>query len=253
MATAPLAQYRKRFEAMVERLRAHPDIVLLNLFIADPVSKTTLASVEKKLSVPLDPAIAAFYQQCDGLSLRWISKRHPDYDPEDMRFSSKRMSWENVVATDGAEDGCICILPFEQALVKASWKEQLYFEDDSDEEQEEFGQKSYSRATFNRALRPFDYFSFYNMMGFALLPDAKQLPVIMGDDHGACWTDSRITDFASYMETVLATYGSVEARRRIYGETFGHRKKPLTHSREEWEQKPPSLDKLLEEAEENWP
>jgi hypothetical protein len=253
MATAPLAQYRKRFEAMVERLRAHPDIALLNLSIAAPVSPAKLAAVEKKLSVPLDPAVAAFYRQCDGLSLRWISKRHPDYEPKRMRFSARRMSWKDVVATDGAEDGCICILPLEQALVKESWKGRLFFEHDSDENQEQFGKKSYGVATFNRALRPFDYFSFYNMMGFLLLPGAKDMPVIMGGDHGACWTDSRVTDFASYMETVLAHYGSVWARVRLYGEDFGHRKKPLKHSREQWEGRPPSLAKLLKEAEENWP
>jgi hypothetical protein len=156
MTKALLAGYRTRFEKMVEQLRAHPDIALLNFHMAGPVSEATLASVEKKLTVPLEPAIAAFYRQCDGLSLRWISKRHPDYDPERMRFSSQLLSWQDVVATDGKEDGCVCILPFEQALVEMNWNDRLFFDDDSDEDQVEFAGKSYGAATFNRAVRPFD-------------------------------------------------------------------------------------------------
>jgi hypothetical protein len=253
MAKSPLSNYRTRFEKMVERLRAHPDIALLNFHMAEPVSAATLASVKKKLTVPLDPAIAAFYRQCDGLSLRWISKRHPDYEPKRMKFSSRRLSWRDVVKTDGEEDGCVCILPLEQALVKMDWKGRINFDTDTDEDPVEFGRQSYGSATFNRAVRPFDWFNFYNMMGFLLLPGSASLPVVMGSDHGVCWTDSRTTDFASYLETVLAHYGSVMARRRLYNKVFGHRQKPLLHSRAQWQEQPPSLEKILKQAEKEWP
>jgi len=66
---------------------------------------------------------------------------------------------------------------------------------------------------FHRALRIFDFFSYYEMAAILMLE--KSLPVIVGTDHGADWS-APATDFESYWEFVLSQYGSVHARSEAF-------------------------------------
>ena len=58
-----------------------------------------------------------------------------------------------------------------------------------------------------------------------------------------------MTDFEGYMETVLATYGSIAARRELFMEYAGHRKKPLRLDQRYWQRywqgKRESLDEII--------
>jgi hypothetical protein len=51
------------------------------------------------------------------------------------------------------------------------------------------------------------------------------LRVKVGDDHGAAW-DGPAVPFERYMEAVLATWGSVEARARVFVRGSGKPPKP---------------------------
>jgi hypothetical protein len=46
-------------------------------------------------------------------------------------------------------------------------------------------------------------------------PPQADPPVIIGDDHGACWTDSRFASFEDYMEGLLNQNFMISARRAL--------------------------------------
>ncbi len=69
----------------------------------------------------------------------------------------------------------------------------------------------------------FDYFSAYNdMMAYTGEGFEDNPLLIMGDDHQACWTDSRLMHIPAYMELVFHSCGSIEGRRRLLKKYNGH-------------------------------
>jgi len=192
--------------------------------VGAPVSSEALERVEEHLGFPLDPSIRDVYLEADGLSLRWIHRANPVFDPKKHQRVRGRLVPDfvrkapvpkglSVIDNDGADDGCICLLPLREAFIDASWKDMLYFEWMKDDEKIERDGQSYGLLSFSRSLRIFDFFNFYEMAAVVTLEPA--LPVIVGIDHGADW-DGRTVDFGSYWEFVLATYGSVCARSEAF-------------------------------------
>jgi len=216
--------FLKQLREKVAELEARDDIVLLNWDVGEPATKDAIASVEKHLGSPLPASIRDIYLQADGLSLRWIHRDNPVFDAKKHRRGKGRLvpgfvrkapipEGLDVTRNSGADDGCICILPVREAFVDADWEGMLYFDDETDDEKMKFGRKSYGHLAFHRALRIFDFFSYYEMAAILMLE--KSLPVIVGTDHGADWS-APATDFESYWEFVLSQYGSVHARSEAF-------------------------------------
>ena len=57
----------------------------------------------------------------------------------------------------------------------------------------------------------------YYPVGFLMEPGLSDPPVIIGDDHGACWTDSRHHTFETYLESLLAGCFTNAPRRAMVG------------------------------------
>jgi SMI1 / KNR4 family (SUKH-1) len=214
--------FLKRLRQKVRELEARKDVVLLNWDVGKPASADAIARVEKHLGFPLPESIRDIYRQADGLSLRWIHRDNPVFDPKKHRrvkgrlvpgFVMKKRLPEgfSVIDNSGADDGCICLLPIRETFIDADWGELVYFDWMTDKEKSDQG--SYGLLSFSRSLRIFDFFSYYEMA--AVLTLEKSLPVIVGTDHGADWTGSA-GDFQSYWEFVLAHYGSVQARSEAF-------------------------------------
>lgn len=239
--TGALADFLPRFRQMVAALEAHPDVRILESHIAPPVSEADVRAVHEHLGAELDPAILNFHRQCDGLSLMWVTTDNPNADSNNTSFNDYHPG-----------DGAINIYPLKEVFVDANWSEIHYFEFMKDhEDDQEFAGRSYQLWDFSRSIRVFDDFNIYNMAGFVMIAaegEPLSPPVSIGDDHGACWTDARLTDFEGYMETVLATYGSIAARRRILLTYAGHRSKPLRLDRSYWDSNPVTLPQVLDEA-----
>ena len=236
-----LADYLPRFQQMMKELEAHPEIRIMKSYVAPPVSEADVAAVHAQLGAELDPAILNFYRQCDGLSLMWITTDNPNADSNETEFTGYHPG-----------DGAINILPLRETFIGANWEGVHYFDFMKEhEDDEEFAGESYRLWDFSRSIRVFDDFNIYNMAGFITIVETGpplNPPISIGDDHGACWTDARLTDFNSYMETVLATYGSIAARRRILMTYAGHKSKPLRLDQPHWGRERPSLVEVLSEA-----
>ena len=99
---------------------------------------------------------------------------------------------------------------------------------------------------FSKSLRIFDYFHFFNMAAFLVRPGRGDPGVLQGDDHGACFTDCRLTDFESYVETVLAHRGAIHSRKSVFGERWGSNGEPLVRGAAYWKKKRVTLDRVLE-------
>ena len=116
----------------------------------------------------------------------------------------------------------------------------------SDEEEIEFGGEPVPLRTFHTSIRPFDYFHFDHQM--ALVATGNQpAPVVLGRHGGATWTDSRVTDLMSYLEAVIAHYGVVGARTKLYKKSGGHSLPPMVTDQEHWAVEGPTLDEIIAE------
>lgn len=202
--------YLRRFQEMVAELRRSPDVAVARVHVAPPAAEESIARVHAKLGFALSDAILGFYRQANGLALEWVAKDHPAYDPA----SHDRESSEpfDMVPQDVA-GGVINVYPLESLL--DSYEDVFWFEWMAGQTAELSG-KRYDLLAFSKAIRPVDYYSEYAMAAFFLGDGVPDPPVLLGDDHGATFTAFSPTDFATYMEGILALRGSGVGRERFF-------------------------------------
>lgn len=234
--------YLERFMIMVNELMADSRVRVTHFWAGAAVSEAEIKRVEEALGYALDDSIKAFYRQANGLQLRWLDTGSEFYIAG--RDDSTITEHTDYVQGDNDEaNGLINILPLAECLVDRSYKEMLYFDWMNDDDKSEFCGKPCGLLTFSKGLRPLDDFSFYNSMAFFLGDNEANPKIVMGDDHNACWTDSRTTHLTSYLELILQNRGGVQARRDVYGQYAGHREVPVVT-----ESAPPTpLDSILPE------
>ncbi len=250
----PLLAYVERFRAMVEELRRNSEIRVLEFNVRPPVSDADLAAVEEHLGAELHPALRSFYRQADGLQLRWINTSREAFDPERHVASEQWLTPPDIMRDEGACPGCVNLLPLREAFLDANWEGQIWFPDAEEaKEQVEFvGARFESQQAFNRVIRPFDYFHFFRQAAFLLRPGNGSPPVLIGDDHGACWTNSLAVGFETYLETLLAQRGAVESRKAFTDSSGEEQGKPApVRTRAYWEAHPVKLSKLLRALEDD--
>lgn len=230
--TGPLSDFKARFQALIKELRDHPEIEVKYSNIGKPASEVKIERVEKSIGATLHPAIRNFYLQCDGASVVWMYKDNPEGHRFEIWGPNNGFALEN----DGIAEGNIHIFPILDTFLTNDWKGHLYFPGaDYNSRPETFMDKEgLTILSFSQRLRVFDYFNFYNMTAFYVEPGEGNPPVLMGDDHGACFTDSKVTDFESYIEMILANKGAVTARRKYLGQYNGHKQGMLPMPKKQW-------------------
>ncbi len=216
-----MESYLLRFQKMVEELREHPKVQVTHFHTFPPASDQEIEKVEQALGYSLHSSIREFYQQTNGLQLLWIYTLNEQFDSE-VHFERKQpLDFYRQYHDYYPEDGAVMIQPIHSAFLH-DWKEQVYFDFMTHEEEEEFLDKKYGSLDFHQKLKPFDAFNKYYDMAF-FLDGSSNPPVILGDDHQACYTDSKVTDFSSYLEFILANKGAVSRRKNFYHQFSGHR------------------------------
>lgn len=234
-------EYLQGFEEMVLALKKHPDLVLLNYHRGEPATPYQIEQLQENFPM-LSKDMIAFYEVCNGLQLRWIHKKNSQYEDDYHTEMQAPEDFFYALQNYQPEDGIIMILPIEQ--LNTDWDGRIYF-DHSDNYKKDFIFHQYGGLYFDQHIKPFDAFSMYNDMalftGFDSVNFSEKFtktqyetylstylcPIIMGDDHQACYTDSLITDFASYMEFLLYCKGIRQARAAFYSKYEGHTKTPL--------------------------
>jgi hypothetical protein len=233
--------YVERFEAMVEEIKAHPWLEVVTFKVNPPASEQVFSDVEAKMKAPLAAHIRDFYSRANGLRLHWkIKSDLSDEEWEKVAEASDDYSIENSDDED-IPFASINLIPLEESIITGHWQSLKL---DYPERQFEFQGKTYGHNEFAKRLRPFDVFTTYNCMAFVLEEGNGDPPAMLLGDYYIEWDNSRLTDFNSYLEMLLATRGISGARARIYGEDNGDLQPPLRTGTDYWtEERVPNLFK----------
>jgi hypothetical protein len=188
-----MSNFRKRFEAMVETLRAHPLVEVYEVFIRPMATNSALRDAEKAIGMPLPEDLLDFYRAHDGVFLTWGLRGHPpSYQTEPFGFPDY-----------GSEPGCINLLPVAHAM-SAWWESSGHVNEI---------QPDHQRALFGAVVEPpppfgavcIDNFSKYNHADLILGPKPV---MVVSTDHGADMDSSDYCSFTTYLEMTLAIWGT---------------------------------------------
>jgi hypothetical protein len=234
-----------RFTLMVEELKRHTDrLVLLGYTVFPPASADTIELVEAELGFSLDESIRAFFRAANGLQLRWKLKNSPGFDPKRDKFDFEPFDWLFPWEEYLPDTGLVNILPIEETFGR-NWKDLVWFDSEANQSIDFLGVQ-YDRRDFKKNIKPFDLFSKAYSMAFFVGDRDSNLKVILGEDHNAYFTSSKVTDFESYIEFLIATKGVVVQRKKQYSAGFNSAARPtprfVTH-RDYW-----TPDKVLDLA-----
>ncbi|MCP4442498.1 MAG: pentapeptide repeat-containing protein [Aureispira sp.] len=232
--------YLERFNKLVEELHAHPKVEVLTYHTFPAVQDQVIQKIEQAIGKELDANIKKFYKETNGLQLRWILTSNEDFNSSIHRFDEAVLGWDYAAVEYRPEDGCILFLPIEDAFehsfknIEPNVSEILSIEG-----------TTYTLPAFFEKIKPFDQFSHYCNMVFFLDQEGSQL-VLMGDEEHLCYTDSRITNFESYIEFLLATKGVAQKRKQFYGHYQGYKMSVVETLQDYWtEQNGVDLDTLV--------
>ena len=226
--------YIERFNEMVDEIRSHSLLTVVEFNINPPATQENFNVVEQRIEASLADSIRNFYGEANGLKLHWQIKR-PSSKEETIKIASKYDDYKITFPEDqDIPFAQINLLPLEEAVIDRKWPE---FVSEGDMKDVEFAGKTYTYSNFVQRLRPFDIFSTYYCMAFFLEKGIGNPEVFMLGDHYIEWDESRITDFASYIEMLFVTRGIVKSREKIYSEYRGDLKPPLITGPDYWKKK----------------
>lgn len=199
----PLGDWVTRLKAQVEILKKHPGVELLAKRIGTPTQAKDLRLIERKLGFDLDPAVRDLYLQANDVFIVWIRRGERGMIPRRRHIGPREL--ENL--PPGA--GVIALAPAHAVFGKP-------------------GPVRMDYAKYMPGEPPHWGFDFPgNFYTPAFVRDGDTLKVRVGDDHGAAW-DGPTVSLERYMEVVLATWGSVEARVKAFVRGKGAAVKPMT-------------------------
>ena len=221
LLTGALVDLVSRFDAIKARLEANPKVQMLAYFTHEPATEREIARVEQALGIPLHPSILTFFRQTNGLQLYADDTQREDY--EDMgikrpgpKFDKKardamyRFS-ENFHLSYGID------IPTLSEVFLTDHDGRLYFDHQDDENQTEFGRKSFPELALSKSLRIVDQHNGYYPIAFALIDQPANPRVTMGDDHGAGWDGGKVCDFETFISTVIKNDAATQKVNRWFG------------------------------------
>jgi hypothetical protein len=219
---------------MVKDLEKHDYIEIVEFKPQPPITAAELKAVESKLGAPLAKSIRSFYEEANGLKLHWQIK--PNVSVEEAARLRKKSTdyYVEIAEYVGEPFAIINLIPLEESIVKRKWKELSL---GAEQETIEFDGETYDFDEFRKRLKPFDLMNREYCMAFLIEEGNGDPQVLLLSEGYTEWNSSRLTNFASYMEMLLATRGIVEARLKIFGEPGGDKKPPLIKDADEWEKK----------------
>ncbi len=214
--------YIEAFNNLAKELARHSNIELLGYHTFAPLTERELEALEAKYNCQFDEAIRRFYSQTNGLQLRWMFKNNPAYHTDKyppFHRSIAPVGWDYTEESFEKEDGCVLLLPLENVLRNVVSPN--VYQDDIVLES-----TIYSTVDFHACIRPFDKFSYYCNMAFFFRKGQSPL-VLLGDEAGTCFEDSRWTNFATYLDFVLASKAFGRRRKEFFGIPEGYKQTPI--------------------------
>lgn len=194
--------FRESFEQMLDALQAHPKIEVLDAILRPPASPADIAAAEEALKRPLPDDVRDFYLAHDGVFLAWGLRGRTCREP------LEPFGWPDY----GAPPGVINLLPIREVFSSGwvaddtiNWTDddhRVIFGVDQDEDEERL------RAVV------VDNFSKFHHADLVFGPADQPAWTLIADDHGAELMESNLSSFATYLDVVLAQWGT--ERMKVY-------------------------------------
>ncbi|WP_405606920.1 hypothetical protein [Streptomyces sp. NBC_01508] len=217
--------FRAELKELAEKIRRDPLLELFEFEMGDPVPEETIKAAEARFGTPLPTPLRQLYQSLGSVNLYWCLKSR--LDERTRQRITKRHT--NMISDSGLFDGAIRIVALEDMLFdedftmpQLEWKE-------GEEPEFDFAGTVYTDNEFSRMVRHFDAVDNYYAMSFIVQPDLVDWKMMFLGGH---WIDadySRVTYLEDYLRYVIATRGSVHARRELFAEYRGDRREPLRY------------------------
>lgn len=194
-----------KLNAIVEELRTNSNILVAHYQVLPP-DLDAINRVEEKLGYKLDSAITDFYKECGGVQLLWLDENNDNFDrlPSKLPLEGKLDEWyikgEHL---SFFPEGSIWI-PSIEVVFTTDWTDLIFAEiDDFD--------SSLTHDFDGFKIQVFDWFSSFNDVAF-LINGTSNPPLVLGDDHGATYSESHVIDFKLYLELILKSKGKMDVR-----------------------------------------
>ncbi|AUP80645.1 hypothetical protein [Flavivirga eckloniae] len=173
---------------------------------------------EWKDKAGISDSMLSFFGNIDSLNLLWSFKDNPNQNSfyrSDV-LKQKDSGW---YVNDLEYDGSIRIMPLDimfGSYAKYNWADLHPVTG----EQLNVYLNQLTGEPLEADLKMLDYFSERNMMAIQCLPKKEDAILLFGDNNGGAFDSYIPTTFQSYIEMILNTYGSVNARRQFYSNGF---------------------------------
>jgi hypothetical protein len=209
--------YLARFKAMVEELRAHPDVVVTHFWTGEAARERLLLRAEDFLQQDLNPTIRNFFQTANGMQLRWMHRSDPRYeDGQNALESNIQFEWDAVRKAEFGASGMVNILPIEDIFSDDMlWMGTIWFENGDEGLTERLMGTTFPKLEIRKAIRPVDFYSEYSNVAFVFQPKSKNPWMTQGSDHHGVYDSNSFFHFEDYMEFVLRTKGIVSLRDKL--------------------------------------
>ncbi len=199
--SSPRRSFRERLETMVAQLRAHPEVEIYEFTVGPPASEAQLAAAEAALGLALPPALRAFYAAHDGVFLQW-GLRGQDYPGKSAAFEYPDY---------GTPPGAINLLPVAAAWSK-HWELDSFVNTIADDQLIRlFGAVPDPRPPVAAVVID-NYAKYYH--GDLVLGGAHDI-VVVASDHGADMDSSDWVGFETYLDLIVAQYGTCRYQRAL--------------------------------------
>lgn len=209
-----LQDYLHRFEEMVQALRRSTVAVVLDFHVFPPLSAEEISSHEARLGFTLPDALRVFYQQTNGLQLRWIRKDNPLYDPDRNQPRMQPLEWEQPDVQGNHDDGRVMLLPLGLLLDDGGRAEAALTQPKDPRYAIRWLDQQLGSLDFQRGARILDHFSREQQAIIVLTAQAQPL-VYLGRLGQVNPGRSHLVDTGTYLEFLLARLGLVAWRSEL--------------------------------------
>ncbi|MFN8393765.1 MAG: pentapeptide repeat-containing protein, partial [Bacteroidia bacterium] len=207
-----LEDYLERFDSMVNDLKESPMTVVLNYHQFPPVSTSEIEAAERLLGYALPAALKVFYQQTNGLQLRWIKTDNPQYDPLRDVPEESPLSWDWSASPLKGEDGIVMLQPLERLLDDGGLAEASVMQPKQPMYQLQYLDQTLSSVEFQSKLRIFDRFS-REQQAILLLSETPDPCLHIGKLGQVHYGEGYLVDVGTYLEFLIARLALVERRK----------------------------------------
>lgn len=208
-----------RYLKMVETLKNHPDITVFADYLSTPYKEHEFLEIEQRLGYQLPKNIKAFYQQSDGILLKWIHNNHLDYDESKYfeQCEGHGHFWDDRDNLGLTFHACINILSLEETLFGWEDNDDLILHFNANKEIF-FNGKEYTGDQFRAILKPFDLLTHDKSVAFIFEQETCLVNYSNESDVSFCDHDSNrnVSTFEAYLEFLLTSWGLVEERNQYF-------------------------------------